>query len=430
MEILSLGSKIKLKRKEKNMKLKDLAGDRITPGQISLIETGKSNPSEDLLRYIAEKLETKVEYFLESEEKQAEDVCKFYANIAAASIDCENYLRAEENIEKGILYSEKYNVVLFQGIFNYQMAQLFYKKDNYSKAQKYALSSLITFLKVHDSLYIIKAFLLLGETGIKIGDYNLAYNYFQEAEINYESSNITDKLLRVKIYYYIAKCLNRLSKHHKAIDYAVMIENELKEIGDYKLYEDTLMILAVSYCEQDNKKEAVRYAEKAKEICRHNEDFLTISHIEEDIGEFLINSLNIEDGIEHLKSALEIRNVLKGKGVETIVLKIISGLIKCKKYNRAFKYIEALEDKIDLDSNSKIKMFELKYKIYKEKNDDANAEKQILNLIRFLEVIDEEEKLLYYYMLIANFYSEIGEDKLSLTFFKKAFDIQQNQYKE
>ena len=47
MEILSLGEKIKRRRKELNMTLKDLAGDRITPGQISLVESGKSNPSMD-----------------------------------------------------------------------------------------------------------------------------------------------------------------------------------------------------------------------------------------------------------------------------------------------------------------------------------------------------------------------------------------------
>ena len=53
MEILSLGEKIKKRRKELNMTLKDLAGDRITPGQISLVESGRSNPSMDLLEYLA-----------------------------------------------------------------------------------------------------------------------------------------------------------------------------------------------------------------------------------------------------------------------------------------------------------------------------------------------------------------------------------------
>lgn len=74
MEILSLGEKIKRRRKQLNMTLKDLAKDRITPGQISLVESGRSNPSVDLLEYLADALNTNVEYLMESEESQAEKI--------------------------------------------------------------------------------------------------------------------------------------------------------------------------------------------------------------------------------------------------------------------------------------------------------------------------------------------------------------------
>ena len=49
-----------------------MAGDRITPGQISLVESGKSNPSMDLLEYLADTLKTSIEYLMETEEYQAE----------------------------------------------------------------------------------------------------------------------------------------------------------------------------------------------------------------------------------------------------------------------------------------------------------------------------------------------------------------------
>ena len=98
MEILTLGEKIKRRRKEQKMTLKDLAGDRITPGQISLVESGRSNPSMDLLEYLANALQTSVEYLMESEETQAEKICIYYEQSAETYILNEDYISAEEYI--------------------------------------------------------------------------------------------------------------------------------------------------------------------------------------------------------------------------------------------------------------------------------------------------------------------------------------------
>ena len=78
--------KIKRRRKELNMTLKELAGERITPGQISLVESGRSNPSMDLLEYIAITLNTSVEYLMETEKTQAEKICLYYEQIAESAI--------------------------------------------------------------------------------------------------------------------------------------------------------------------------------------------------------------------------------------------------------------------------------------------------------------------------------------------------------
>ena len=71
MNILSLGEKIKKLRKEKNMTLKELAGDRITAAQISHIERDKSHTSSELLEYLAKQLDVSVDYLLETKEMQS-----------------------------------------------------------------------------------------------------------------------------------------------------------------------------------------------------------------------------------------------------------------------------------------------------------------------------------------------------------------------
>ena len=106
MEILSLGEKIKRRRKELNMTLKDLAGDRITPGQISLVESGKSNPSMDLLEYLADTLKTSIEYLMETEEYQAEKICIYFENMAEACMIDDDLGYAERNIDMYLLCRE------------------------------------------------------------------------------------------------------------------------------------------------------------------------------------------------------------------------------------------------------------------------------------------------------------------------------------
>ena len=96
MKILSLGEKIKLRRKELNLTLKNLAGDRITAGQISLVESGKSNPSMDLLEYLAFALNVTVEYLMETEETQAEKICIYHENIAESKILSDELEEAEK----------------------------------------------------------------------------------------------------------------------------------------------------------------------------------------------------------------------------------------------------------------------------------------------------------------------------------------------
>jgi transcriptional regulator with XRE-family HTH domain len=143
MEILSLGEKIKRKRKELNMTLKDLAGDRITPGQISLVESSKSNPSMDLLEYLANTLNTTVEYLMESEETQAEKICLYYENIAEALILNSDLVQAEQNIEKSLYYSEKYKL-------EYRKARnLSLRGDIYGKGRDCISSTSFSFLKCY-----------------------------------------------------------------------------------------------------------------------------------------------------------------------------------------------------------------------------------------------------------------------------------------
>lgn len=147
MEILSLGEKIKRRRKQLNMTLKDLAKDRITPGQISLVESGRSNPSVDLLEYLADALNTNVEYLMESEESQAEKISLYYEQVGESCILQGDYEKGQRYIDNALYYCEKYNLEYRKAMIYFITAKSYMYKRDFPMAQKFFFISKCNFCK-------------------------------------------------------------------------------------------------------------------------------------------------------------------------------------------------------------------------------------------------------------------------------------------
>jgi len=201
MEILSLGEKIKKRRKELDLTLKNLAGDRITAGQISLIESGKSNPSMDLLEYLAGALKVSVEHLMETEETQAGKICIYYQNIAESNILNNNLEIAWKALEDSFLYIEKYDLELNMATNLYLKALIHEKKKEYDEAQELLLSANNIYIKYNCSDEIIKVFMLLGKITLELDAYHSAYSYFQQAEKVFEESDVYNEVAMGKVYY-------------------------------------------------------------------------------------------------------------------------------------------------------------------------------------------------------------------------------------
>lgn len=73
----TLGQKIRELRVQKGLTQGDLGGGKVTPSMISQIEADKANPSHRLLKWIADKLETPIEYFLTDMQLQNEKINSF-----------------------------------------------------------------------------------------------------------------------------------------------------------------------------------------------------------------------------------------------------------------------------------------------------------------------------------------------------------------
>lgn len=426
MEILSLGEKIKLKRKEKNMTLKELAGDRITPGQISLVESGKSNPSIDLLKYIAERLNTDIEYFLESEEKQASKICEFYIDIAMSSISAENYLKAQEMIDKGYHYAKEYNLNFYKGKFDLALAKLKYIKGEYEEAQKSCINANSYFLQTNNVEEIIQSYILLGEITYKMEFVKGALNYFMQADAMLNEFGYENENLKAKIYYNIALCNFKLKNMFQAIRFALLAKDKLNMIENKKEYGNTLMLLSIAYGEKNNIKEALRYAKEARKVFDEIQDFKEIANMETNLGVIFAKDNNMDESFDHLNKALKMKLEFKDSTLADTIFKICDNYLYLKQYDKAAELInDLLENISDNQLDYKIKCYEYIANIYKLQGEIKRSEEILLGLIKYLEKLDNEIQLADYYIVLGRFYMDINENELSLNYINKGIELYQ-----
>ncbi|CDF58517.1 helix-turn-helix domain-containing protein [Thermobrachium celere] len=424
MEILTLGEKIKAKRKEKNMTLKELAGDRVTPGQISLVESGKANPSIELLEYIAQKLETDVDYFLESEEKQASKICEYYLNIAEASLSSENFLRAKEYVEKGLHYANEYNLLLYKGKFNMVLAMLTYYDKNYEEAQQYCLVANSIFLKLNLIEDAVKSFILLGKISIGMGYYSSAVNYFKQADSILSENYFEDELLKARINYYIAMSNLYLGKISQAIDLAYVSKKRLEILNDKKAYADVLILLSLSYAKDGKIKEAIEYSKKAKDILAELDSKKNIAEVEDGIGEILAKYENYDESFLHLSNALKIKQEINDSTLPETLFKMCDNYVKIGQLQKAKDIIKEIQDKLGYEDHVyRIKLYKYLYKIYNIENDKRRMEEVLIEAIKYLEHTDYKKQLADFCILLGRLYTDLNMQDLALKYMNYGLDI-------
>lgn len=424
MEILTLGEKIKSKRKERNLTLKELAGNRVTPGQISLVESGKSNPSIELLEYIAQRLETEVDYFLESEEKQASKICEYYLNIAEASLSTKDFERANEYVEKGIHYANEYNLLLFKGKFNMVLANIKFHYKNYEEAQQYCLVANSIFLKLDLIEEVIESFLLLGKISSSMGYYSTALNYFMQGETIAIENKVEDELLKAKINYYIAMVYLKLNKSSNAIDYAYVAKKRLEVFNDKKAYADVLILLSISHAKEGKLHDAIKYSKKARSILEELNCRKEIAEVEDGIGEVFASQDNYEESFVHLKNAIKIKQEIMDNSLPETLFKLCDNYIKLGELEEAKKSIDRILEMITYDEHEyRIKSFEYYYKIYSIENDKNKIEETLINAIKYLETTEYQKPLADFCVLLGKLYMDLDIQELALKYMNRSIEI-------
>lgn len=424
MEILSLGEKIKRRRKELNMTLKDLAGDRITPGQISLVESGKSNPSMDLLEYLADTLNISVEYLMESEESQAEKISTYFENIAESHVLNNDLILGEQYVDNALYYAEKYKLEYRKAKNLYLRGEINIYKGEYGLAQQNFLSANVIFIKENKFEDIIKTFLKLGMITLDTQAHHAACSYFQQAEKVYTDNKLENDFLIGQIYYYIANTYFKLDDIEKAINYSYLANSKFKKIDNKKEYAKSLLLLSEEYSKKGDIDKAIKYSNKTLKLFKEINDSNYISQIENNLGRLFYEFDNLEESFEHYNKAIKLRKQYKdSKYIETLI-NICENYIKLKDLEKSKEILKEIMNNVENGGKlALLNYYLLKHRVDLIEGNLVEAENNLimaLNYAKNMELTDEHAEIS---ILIGKFYVDNGKDKEAAKYLNEGVEI-------
>lgn len=426
MNILSLGEKIKKLRKEKNMTLKELAGDRITAAQISHIERDKSHTSSELLEYLAKQLDVSVDYLLETKEMQSKKLTDNLILQSEILIKCNNLEKAEEQLNEAIKICYKYNVLDNYGTCNFLLADINFKNGKYSEAVMSYEKALHYFIRNNDKEKLYKCYLNIGKIYLIEELYKGAIFQFEFAEGILNEIKIEDVDTYKDLYSKMAYCYIKLNNNEKSLYYInKMDEIDIKNNPDEEL--NAIMLKANNLLNMGEFEKSKEYFKKALEILDEEKNktelasiYLTISEIYKSIG-------NLDKVLDYSQRVYDIKKSDEDEYMMKSLFKIIEVYISNYDYDMAKRYC-----KIALASSIKNKNRLNEYKIlkyysdmYKAQNENVIAIEYLHKCISIISELNNKKILADLYINLGELYSNISKDK-ELEYYQKGVCIYKN----
>ena len=419
MQILSLGEKIKKLRKEQNMTLKELAGDRITAAQISHIERDKSHTSQELLEYLADKLGVSVDYLLETKEMQSKKITDNLILKSEIYIKCDELDEAEEQINEIIKVCKNYKLTENYGKCNNLLAEIYCKRGDYSSAVYYYEKALYYFIKNEDKEDIYNCYVSIGDIYGLDKFHKGALTHYMFAKEVLEESNIEDGDIYKELYSKISKSYMNLKQPQKALEFMEKIDRIDNE-DNVKEEVNILVMKAKGLLSVGKYVESKECFNKALEIIKKEENknrlaqvYLTMSNIYSEIGD-------VDKHLEYSQKVYDITKRDENKYMMESLFNMIESYVQKGEYEMAKKYCKlALVSSIkNKDKYYEYKSLKFYSDMYKNQDEVETAIDYLNKCITIANNLQDSKILANLYIELGKLYSNISKDK-ELEYYQK-----------
>ena len=412
MNILSLGEKIKKLRKEKNMTLKELAGDRITAAQISHIERDKSHTSYELLEYLSERLDVSIDYLLETKEMQSKKITDNLILQSEIYIKRDALDEAEKEIEEIIKICEEYDLSENYGKCNYLLGNIYLKRKDSRKANFYFEKALFHFIKNDDKKRIFQCYMNIANIYFEDKFYQVALtNYYFAKEI-LDEINVDAPDTYKELYSKISKCYIRMNDTEKALEFIEKIGNIDNEYSPAQEVE-MLVLKAKKLLAEANYVESKEYFAKALKIIEKEENKDKLAQVYLTVGSIYGEMGDNEKFLEYSEKVYDIKKNDSDEYMMDSLFNIIKSYIDSNEFELAKKYSK-LALAAAIKSKNKYNEFRaLKYycDIYKYKGETDISIEYLIKCIEIVSKLGDDKTLANLYIELGQLYSGVSKEK-------------------
>ena len=412
MNILSLGEKIKKLRKEKNMTLKELAGDRITAAQISHIERDKSHTSYELLEYLSERLDVSIDYLLETKEMQSK---KITDNLI---LESEIYIKkgelddAEKEIHQIIEICEEYDLSENYGKCNYLLGNIYLKRKDSRKANFYFEKALFYFIKNDDKKRIFECYMNSADIYFEDGFYQVALTNYSFAKDILNQITTDEPDTYKDLYSKISKCYMKLNDSEKSLEFIEKIGNIDNDYSSEQEIE-LLGLKAKKLLAEGEYVKSKDYFAKALKIIEKEENKDKLAQIYLTVGSIYAEMGDNEKFLEYSEKVYDIKKNDTDEYMMNSLYNIIQSYIDADDFEMAKKYSKlalaaAIKNKSKYDEYKALKYY---CDIYKYKGETDISIEYLIKCIEIVSKLDEEKILGNLYIELGQLYSGISKEK-------------------
>lgn len=419
---LKIGEKIRRRRKQMRLTLKELAGDKVTPAQISAVEKGKCKPSPGLLEYIAQKLEEDVEYFTLTEEERWRK--EFEKNSLVSQKlykekkyeEAKNSLKGMEDILPLLRDDQK-------GFFYLLHGNCSFEDKKYNKAFDLYVKSLTYYLKTKDINTIANLYISVGNCLYKTQKYDMALGYYLSA-YRYIPEGI-EYNIAAKALYDTAICNLELKRYEKASEftekcYDFVSTNEWPE--KEKFLPGIYMMRGV--VERDlnlNKVGAEKFSEafeKYKEI----KDFLGMGRAKNNEAQCLWDIGEKEKSIQCYREAIEYKTKGRDERLVDTYINLAEHLKEMNNVQSALDVINSAEERV-LNQESfygLIEIFTKKFEYLAEMKDYDRAEISAFLALDYIQKRGDKKAESKLYIMLSEMHKNMGDERAAIEYLIKA----------